>query len=95
MLDPITSTTFHYPIPVSLESCLEAESPKVSIKVSFFIWTAALGKILMIYNLWKRQVVVIDRCCMCKKDGEMINHLFIHCPVARELWNLVISLFGV
>jgi len=39
--------------------------------------------------------MVIDQCCMCKKDGEMINHLFIHCPVARELWNLVISLFGV
>ena len=69
--------------------------PKMPPKVSLYIWTAALGKILMIYNLWKRWVMVIDQCCMCKKDGEMINHLFIHCPVARELWNLIISLFGV
>ena len=32
---------------------------------------------------------------MCKVDGESIDHLFLHCPVAKELWDTVLSLFGV
>lgn len=32
---------------------------------------------------------------MCKKDGEIIDHLLIHCPIAKELWNMVFLLFGV
>lgn len=61
---------------------------KVPMKVSFFLWTAALGRILTTYNLWNRQVVVMDWCFMCKKDGETIAHLLLHCHVIREfgLW---------
>ena len=33
-------------------------------------------------NLQKHIVVVLDLCCMCKKDGESIEHLFLHCHVA-------------
>ena len=57
--------------------------PKVPTKVSFFLWTTALGKILMIDNLQKQWLVVIDWCCMCKRDGETIDHLLLHCPIAR------------
>lgn len=32
---------------------------------------------------------------MCKRDGETIYHLLFHCPVARELWHMVLSLFEV
>jgi hypothetical protein len=32
---------------------------------------------------------------MCKKDGESIDHLFLHCEIAKELWNLILTLFGV
>ena len=46
-------------------------------------------------DLWKCRVVVLDWCCMCKKDGESIDHLLLHCHVARELWNMVFNLFGV
>ena len=37
----------------------------------------------------------VDTICMCKAAGETIDHLFIHCSVARELWSLVFSVFGV
>ena len=37
---------------------------------------------------------MIDRCCMCKKDDKTIDHLLMYCLIARELWNLVFSLFG-
>ena len=67
---------------------------KVPPKVSFFIWTTALGEILTTDNL-RRQKVVEDWCCMCKRNGETTDHLLLHCPVSQELWNMVCSLFGV
>ena len=68
---------------------------KCAEKVSFFIWTVALGKFLTIDNLRRRKVVIVDWCCMCKRNVETIDHLLLHCPVAQELWNMVCSLFGV
>ena len=66
-----------------------------SFKIRSFLWTMALGRILTSNNLRKRQVVVIDWCCMSKKDGETIDHLLLHWPLARELWNMEFSLIGV
>jgi hypothetical protein len=44
--------------------------------VSFFAWSVALGKILTIDNLRKSHVIVVDWCCMCKRKGEVVDHLF-------------------
>ena len=68
---------------------------KVPTKVRFFVWTAALGRILAIDNLRRCRIVVINWCCMCKRAGETSNHSFLHCSVARKMWNMVFSLFGV
>ena len=32
---------------------------------------------------------------MRKWNGEATDHLLLHCPIARELWNIVCSLFEV
>ena len=32
---------------------------------------------------------------MCKCNSESVEHLFLHCPVASELWDMVFGLFGV
>ena len=29
---------------------------------------------------------MIDWCFLCKGEGESVNHLFLHCSVARGLW---------
>jgi hypothetical protein len=68
---------------------------KVLLRVSFFVWTASLGKILTLDNLRKRGLIVIDWCWMCKRSGESINHLLLHCEVACTLWNVIFTLFDV
>jgi hypothetical protein len=56
--------------------------PKVPPRVAFFIWTVALGRILTADNLRRRNIILVDWCCLCKEDGETIDHLFLHCKVA-------------
>jgi hypothetical protein len=70
-------------------------NPRVPPRVAFFLWATVLGKILTAENLRKRHIIIVSWCCMCKSDGESIDHLFIHCPVAKELWNAVFCLLGV
>jgi hypothetical protein len=38
---------------------------------------------------------VMEWCCLCKTSGESIDHLFLHCVVALELWSVFFQLFGV
>ena len=68
---------------------------KVPPRVAFFSWTASLGKILTIENLWYKGVAVVDWCFMCKKSGELVNHLLLLCPIAYDLWFMVWALFGL
>ena len=77
---------------ISMEGHLETQSAP---RVAFFTWTAALGKILTADNLRKRNIVIVSWCCMCKIAEESIDHLFHHCPVAKELWDAILNLFGV
>ena len=64
-------------------------------KVSFFVWTAALNRILTFDNLMRRGWVLVNRCCMCETAGESVNHLLVHCSVAAQLWSIVLSIFGM
>uniref|UniRef100_A0A7N2R8B3 Reticulon-like protein n=1 Tax=Quercus lobata TaxID=97700 RepID=A0A7N2R8B3_QUELO len=61
---------------------------KVPPRVAFFSWTAALGKILTIDNLRKRHLVILEWCYMCKRSGESVDHLLLHCPFAFEMWSM-------
>jgi mannosylglycoprotein endo-beta-mannosidase len=65
---------------------------KVPMRVAFFVWEVMHGKILTIDNLRRRGICVIDWCYLCKGDAESIDHLLLHCSVASELWNFVLSL---
>ena len=38
---------------------------------------------------------LVSWCCMFKVEGETIDHLFLHCTVAREMWDTVLNLFGL
>jgi hypothetical protein len=56
--------------------------------VAFFAWLVALEKILTMDNLKKRQVIVVNRCCLSKWNGESTDHLLIHYEVFCVLWLL-------
>jgi hypothetical protein len=47
----------------------------------------ALGKILTMHNLWKWHIVVVDRCGVCKRNWEFVDHFLLHCEVACAIWN--------
>jgi hypothetical protein len=69
--------------------------PKVPSRVAFFVWVASLGKILTADNLRNRNIILVSWCCLCKADGETVDHLLLHCSFSRELWNMILALFGV
>jgi hypothetical protein len=55
-----------------------------------------LFKVKVLYHsLGKRQVIVINRCGMCKSSEETVDHLLLHCEVASTLWDAIFSCFGV
>ena len=60
--------------------------------VSFYVWEVALGKILMTNNLWRRCFLLADWSCLCRSDGESVNHLQLHCPFVHDLWAFIFCL---
>ena len=68
---------------------------KVPKRVSFFLWTAARDGILTIDNLVKKDLPLVNWCCLCKCDEETVDHLLIHCKFAYALWSEVLIMFGV
>jgi hypothetical protein len=38
---------------------------------------------------------MVDRCYMCKKNGDFVDHLLLYCEVACALWNVFFSHCGL
>uniref|UniRef100_A0A2N9FRJ8 Reverse transcriptase domain-containing protein n=1 Tax=Fagus sylvatica TaxID=28930 RepID=A0A2N9FRJ8_FAGSY len=68
---------------------------KAPPRVAFFMWTVAWGRILTCDNLKQRGLVLAGWCCMCKNADESVNHLLLHCGVARQLWSFVFQFVGI
>ncbi len=68
---------------------------KAPRRVAFFVWIVTWGRILTFDNLKKRGCVMQSWCCMCKDAEETVDHLFLHCQVAREIWSFVLQSFGI
>jgi hypothetical protein len=43
-------------------------------------------------NLRKQYVIVVNRCCMCKRDEESVGHLLLYYEVACDLNELLTCL---
>jgi hypothetical protein len=42
-----------------------------------------------------RRIIVMDRCCLCKRNGKPVDHLLLHCNVASAIWSAFFSCFGL
>ena len=69
--------------------------PKVPSNVAFYFWTIALGTILTNDNLRLKKVWILDWCYMCKRNGESVDLLLLHCPITFEMRSMVFTLFGI
>ena len=49
------------------------------------MWTAVWDGILIGDNLRGRGLVLVDWCIMCRSNGEMADHLLLHCGNAYQL----------
>jgi hypothetical protein len=70
---------------------------KAPPRVAFFVWMVAHSKILILDNLGRRGLVVVNRCWLCETEGESVDHLHLHlhCAAARGLWNAFFARFGL
>ena len=63
---------------------------------------------MFVWQLWKRKVLVKDvlqrfgmdqfedmNCPVCSRDRETIDHIFLHCGWATELWQLCVTWWDV
>jgi hypothetical protein len=56
-----------------LKSIWKSKAPP---RVAFFVWTAVLEKILTLNNL-RKNIIVIEWCCMCNEDNQLIIYYWI------------------
>ena len=70
-------------------------NPLVPLKVGFFAWEASWGKVLMLDQLKRRGRPLANRCYLCEKEGEALDHLLVHCQWARMLWELILVIVGI
>ncbi|WMV28378.1 hypothetical protein MTR67_021763 [Solanum verrucosum] len=68
---------------------------KIPYKVVVFTWLVVKEAVLTQENLMKRGIQMCPRCCFCEQVTETINHLFLHCKVVGQLWNLFTSFRGI
>ncbi|RVW63507.1 hypothetical protein CK203_054157 [Vitis vinifera] len=68
---------------------------KVPTKAAFFAWEATWGKILTLDRLQRRGWQLPNCCFLCGCEEENVNHILLHCTVARVLWDIILALFGV
>ena len=53
----------------------------------FFLWTAARGGILTIDKLVKKNLPLVNWCCLCWCEKEIVDHLLLHCKFAHTSWS--------
>ena len=72
-----------FPSKIIWNSCVQP-------KISFFAWEASWGRVLTLDRLRKRGWALENRCFLCQKSGESIDHLLLHCERTREVWTLLL-----
>ena len=54
-----------------------------------------MEKALTLDQLQKRGWALVNRCYLCQRHEESIDHILLHCVKTKTLWALLFSMFGV
>ena len=68
-----------------LENHMKAED----LSSGFLYLECCFGEMSEIDNLRKMKVWILDWCYICKCNGKSVDHLFLHFPIAKDLWSMV------
>ncbi|CAN1265966.1 hypothetical protein LINPERPRIM_LOCUS12388 [Linum perenne] len=61
-------------------------------KIQGFCWMVWHKKIASMDNLPRRGLMFVNRCALCEKDLEIVDHLLIHYDFASAIWNMDVSM---
>nr|KAJ0209709.1 hypothetical protein LSAT_V11C400167150 [Lactuca sativa] len=61
-------------------------NPLVPGKLNVLAWRVGLGKLPCMENLYRIGVSSSNLCRMCNEAPESEDHIFVGCPVSREIW---------
>lgn len=67
-------------------------------KLRVFVGFAEASKVSMTDNLRRKGSTsknIVETCSLCRKEGEMINHRFLHCDFVTYLWNYFFRMCGL
>lgn len=53
------------------------------------------GRLPTINLLQRRGMIFPNACPLCLHDAKSINHIFIHCPFASEIWEMFLKEIGL
>jgi hypothetical protein len=67
---------------------------KVPLKIRIFLWFLHRKELLTKDNLIKRKWIGCKKCVFCDAD-ESVQHLFISCPFARDIWRIIHFTFNI
>lgn len=69
----------------------------VPFRIEIFVWFVLLGRLNTKEKLWRLGIVPESEknCVLCNIHPESVNHLFMGCTVASELWLWWLSIWGV
>lgn len=81
--DPATKKHDPCSIPVSL---VDFKRLRIEVHIS---------TILIIHNLRKRKMIVVNTCPICLVDEETIDQLLVNCKMAQQLWNSALRWFDL
>ncbi|OVA10703.1 Reverse transcriptase zinc-binding domain [Macleaya cordata] len=76
-----------------LENSVWIRTP--TLKLVFTVWAACHAKLPTVDNLMRKGWSMVNICELCKRGAEMGDHLFLHCPIAREVWDFILYSFNI
>ncbi|XP_019423071.1 PREDICTED: uncharacterized protein LOC109332543 [Lupinus angustifolius] len=79
----------------NLSWCNYLWSASIPPSKSFITWRLINKKILTDENLKKRGCYLASVCHLCMKNTENVDHLFLSCAFAVDLWNRLNSIFSI